>query len=120
MRERIPPQEDARAAQAERILQEKGIVPNVFVRVEQANPGQEDGWEYTGLTVRDGDPMAEVRKRDEIKYIPPGRLAAWQKETPRSRPDTPPDIYQGEGSQRQFGAINEELKKGLENENSER
>jgi len=115
MREQFPSQEDARMQEAERILQEKGVVQNVLVRVEQANPGQEEGWEYVGLAMRDGNPAAEVRKNDEIKYIPPGRLAAWQTKTPQPRPDTSPNVYRGEGSQRQFGAINEELKRGLEN-----
>lgn len=113
MQEQFSSQEGQRMEQAKRILEDKGIAPRALVRVEQANPGQEENWEFIDVIMQDGDPVAEVRKGDEVKYIAPGRLAQWQKQAPKS-PDQNQNIYRGEGSVRQFNTVNEELKKGLE------
>ena len=100
--------------EAERMLEEKGIIPHVRLRVEQANPGQQEGWEYTGLVNQDGNPVAEVRKGNEVLYIAPGRLAAWQTGSPESLRNPPENsnLYRGEGSARQHNATVEELKQG--------
>ena len=113
MSEKIPSQENHRMEKAEHMLEEKGIIPHVRLRVEQARPGQQEGWEYAGLVTRDGDPVAEVKKGNEVLYIAPGRLAAWQKnpESLRNPPDNP-NLYRGEGSARQHNATMEELKQG--------
>lgn len=118
MAEQFPSQEDKRATQAQHILEEKGIIPHVLVRVEQqVRPGQEDGWEYMGLTVTpEGEPVAEVKKGDEKKYIPAGRLAAWQTGTPESlrEPKENPNLYRDGGSARESNAVKEELEQGRE------
>lgn len=113
MQDRFPSQEGQRMEQARRILEDKGIAPHALVRVEQANPGQEEDWEFMDVIMQDGYPVAEVRKGNEVKYIAPGRLAQWQKQAPKS-PDQNQNIYRGEGSARQFNTVNKELKEGLE------
>ena len=114
MSEKMPSQENRRMQEAQRILEEKGIIPHVRLRVEQARPGQEEGWEYAGLVTRDGYPVAEVKKGNEVLYIAPGRLAAWQTGSPESLRNPPdnPNLYRGEGSARQHQATMEELKQG--------
>lgn len=103
--------------QARRILEDKGILPHMLVRVEQTNPGQEEDWEFFGVVMQDNNPVAEVRKGNDIKYIPAGRLAAWQKHLPKPPKDTTDNssAYRDRGSMREFEAVNKELKEGLEN-----
>ena len=114
MSEKMPSQEDRRMQEAQRILDEKGIIAGVRVRVEQARPGQEEGWEYMGLIMQDGNPIAEVKKGNEVRQIAAGRLAAWQTKSPEQlrKPAENRNIYRDEGSARQHNATVEELRQG--------